>query len=161
MTSTRPVSPFSLLCLRCCPPARASVLASQMTELVLKKIGKHFGAAPRLEKENDFLVLNNTGRIIGRIVMRACSPKGRPWVWTITAREQAPSFSKNNHGYSESREQAMKEIQAQYSCVEFHRLVSLCSGTQRAVQVRAIENVAENHKFQSASGNASHRDATF
>jgi hypothetical protein len=42
-----------------------------MTELVLKKMGKHFGAAPWLEKENDFLVLNNTGRIIGRIVMRA------------------------------------------------------------------------------------------
>ena len=47
-----------------------------MTELVLKKIGKHFGAEPWLEKENDFLVLNNTGRIIGRIVMRARSPKG-------------------------------------------------------------------------------------
>jgi hypothetical protein len=50
-----------------------------MTALVLKKIGKHFGVAPWLEKEDDFLVLNNTGRIIGRIVMRACSPKGRPW----------------------------------------------------------------------------------
>jgi hypothetical protein len=54
-----------------------------MTELVLKKIGKHFGAAPWLE------------RIIGRIVMRARSPKGRPWVWTITAREQPPSFFNN------------------------------------------------------------------
>jgi len=54
-----------------------------MTELVLKKIGKHFGVEPWLEKEDDFLVLNNTGRIVGRIVMRACSPKGRPWVWTI------------------------------------------------------------------------------
>jgi hypothetical protein len=78
-----------------------------MTELVLKKIGKHFGVEPWLEKEDDFLVLNNTGRIVGRIVMRACSPKGRPWVWTITARE-------------------------------------LCSGTQRAVQVRAIKGVAED-----------------
>jgi hypothetical protein len=96
-----------------------------MTELVLKKIGKHFGTAPWLEKENDFLVLNNTGRIIGRIVMRARSPKRRPWVWTITAREQPPSFSNNNHGYSESREQAMKDFQAQYSCVEFHRLLLL------------------------------------
>jgi hypothetical protein len=34
-----------------------------MTELVLKKIGKPFGAAPCLEKEDDFLVLNNTGRV--------------------------------------------------------------------------------------------------
>jgi hypothetical protein len=80
-----------------------------MTELVLKKIGKHFGAAPWLE------------RIIGRIVMRARSPKGRPWVWTITAREQPPSFF-NNHGYSESRQQAMKDFQAQYRFVEFHRV---------------------------------------
>jgi hypothetical protein len=47
-----------------------------MTELVLKKIGKHFCAAPWLEKESDFLVINNTCRIIGRIVMRARSPKG-------------------------------------------------------------------------------------
>jgi len=97
-----------------------------MTELVLKKIGKPFGAAPWLEKEDDFLVLNNTGRVIGRIVMRARSPKGRPWVWTITAREQPPPFSKNNQGYSESREQAMKDFEAlYYSSVEFHRLVSL------------------------------------
>jgi hypothetical protein len=125
MASTRPVSPLSLLCLRCFPAAWPSFLVSQMTELVLKKIGKHFGTLPWLEKENDFLVLNNTGRIIGRIVMRACSPKGQQWAWTITAREQSPSFSKNNHGYSESREQAMKEFQAQFSCVEFHRRVSL------------------------------------
>jgi hypothetical protein len=68
MTLARSVFPFSLLFLRCCPPARTSVLVSQMTELVLKKIGKHFGAAPWLEKENDFLVLNNTGQIIGRII---------------------------------------------------------------------------------------------
>jgi hypothetical protein len=89
-----------------------------MTELVLKKIAKHFGAAAWLEKDNDYLVLNNTGRIIGRIVMRAGSPKGRPWVWTITAREQPPSFS-NNHGYSETREQAMKDFQVQYRALSF------------------------------------------
>jgi hypothetical protein len=64
-----------------------------MTELVLKKIAKHFGDAPWLEKENDYLVLNDAGRIIGRIVTRARSPKGRPWVWTIIAGEQPPSFS--------------------------------------------------------------------
>ena len=97
-----------------------------MTELVLKKIGKPFGAAPWLEKEDDFLVLNNTGRVIGRIVKRARSPKGRPWVWTITAREQPPPFPKYNQGFSESREQAMKDFEAlYYSSVEFHRLVSL------------------------------------
>ena len=89
-----------------------------MTELVLKKIAKHFGDAPWLEKENDYLVLNDAGRIIGRIVIRARSPKGRPWVWTITAREQPPSFS-NNQGYSETREQAMKDFKAQYSVLRF------------------------------------------
>jgi hypothetical protein len=138
MTLTRPVSRLSLLCLRGFPAARPSVLVSQMTELFLKKIGKHFGTLPWLEKENDFLVLNNTGQIIGRIVMRACSPKGRPWVWTITAREQPPSFSKNNQGYSESREQAMKDFEAQYSCVEFHRLVSLLESPRRTSPVPKV-----------------------
>ena len=88
-----------------------------MTELVLKKIAKHFGDAPWLEKENDYLVLNDAGRIIGRIVTRARSPKGRPWVWTIIAGEQ-PSFS-NNQGYSETREQAMKDFKAQYTVLRF------------------------------------------
>ena len=71
-----------------------------MTELVLKKIAKHFGDAPWLEKENDYLVLNDAGRIIGRIVTRARSPKGR-------------------QGYSETREQAMKDFKAQYSVLRF------------------------------------------
>jgi hypothetical protein len=44
-----------------------------MTELVLKKIGKHFGVDSWLEGKNDYLVLNDAGRIIGRIVKRACS----------------------------------------------------------------------------------------
>ena len=89
-----------------------------MTELVLKKIAKHFGDTPWLEKENDYLVLDDAGRIIGRIMIRARSPTGRPWVWTITAREQLPSFS-NNQGYSETREQAMKDFKAQYSALRF------------------------------------------
>ena len=87
----------------------AGVLVSQMTELVLKKIGKHFGV-DWLESKNDYLVLNDAGRIIGRIVKRACSPNGRPWVWTITV----PSFF-NNHGYSETREQAMTDFKARWA----------------------------------------------
>ena len=58
------------------------ILVSKMTELVLKKIA--------LEKENDYLVLDDAGRIM----IRARSPTGRPWVWTITAREQPPSRSR-------------------------------------------------------------------
>jgi hypothetical protein len=38
----------------------AGVLVSQMTELVLKKIGKHFGV-DWLESKNDYLVLNDAG----------------------------------------------------------------------------------------------------
>jgi hypothetical protein len=90
-------------------PALLAVLVSQMTELVLKKLGKHFGIDPWLESNNDYLVLNDAGRIIGRIVKRAFSPNGRPWVWTITA----PSFF-NNHGYSETREQAMADFRARW-----------------------------------------------
>jgi len=83
-----------------------------MTELVLKKIAKHFGILPWLESQNDYLVLNSAGRIIGRIVKRACSPNGQPWVWTITTR-MAAVFS-NNHGYSETREQAMADFRARW-----------------------------------------------
>src|SRR5262245_17459710 len=103
MRSTR----TTVVCLRYALLLRgtAGVLVSQMTELVLKKIGKHFGIDPWLESNNDYLVLNDAGRIIGRIVKRAFSPNGRPWVWTITA----PSFF-NNHGYSETREQAMADF---------------------------------------------------
>jgi hypothetical protein len=43
-------------------PGPAGVLVSQMTELVLKKIGKHFGVDPWLESKNDYLVLNDADR---------------------------------------------------------------------------------------------------
>ena len=71
----RPVS-FVFAMLALLPSVRPSVLVSKMTELVLKKIAKHFGDAPWLEKENDYLVLNDAGRIIGRIMIRARSPRG-------------------------------------------------------------------------------------
>jgi hypothetical protein len=102
MRSTR-TTRLSSLCLCCCQ-ALLAFWFLKMTELVLKKIGKHFGV-DWLESKNDYLVLNDAGRIIGRIVKRACSPNGRPWVWTITV----PSFF-NNHGYSETREQAMTDF---------------------------------------------------
>jgi hypothetical protein len=91
----------------------AGVLVSQMTELVLKKIGKHFGVDPWLESKNDYLVLNDAGRIIGRIVKRACSPNGRPWVWTITVRELTQS-SLIITANSESLEQAMADFKARW-----------------------------------------------
>jgi hypothetical protein len=107
-----------------------------MTELVLKNISKHFGAPPWLENEKDFLVLNDAGRIIGRIVMRVRSPKGLPWFWTITARFQPPSFS-NNHGYSETREQAMKDFKTQYRVLSFITSTATQS-TRPALKWRAL-----------------------
>src|SRR5262245_1605867 len=107
MRPTRTTRLSSLCLCRC--QALLAFLVSQMTELVLKKIGKHFGVESWLESKNDYLVLNDAGRIIGRIVKRACSPNGRPWVWTITV----PSFF-INHGYSETREQAMADFKARY-----------------------------------------------
>jgi hypothetical protein len=126
MKSTSPVSSvFVYVCAaarQCgCHAVNCRGSGFSMTELVLKNIGKHFGAPPWLESEKDYIVLNDAGRIIGRIVMRAPSPRGQPWVWTITARGQPPSFY--NHGYSETREQAMKDFKAQYRALEFHRLL--------------------------------------
>jgi hypothetical protein len=123
LKSTRPVSfAFTYACAaaRCHAVnrgearRRCAALVSQMTELVLKNIGKHIGAAPWVESEKDYIVLNDAGRIIGRIVMRARSPKGRPWVWTITARVQPPSFY--NHGDSETRA-SNERFQGSISCV--------------------------------------------
>ena len=79
------------------PSVRPTILVSKMTELVLKKIAKHFGDAPWLEKKMITLCLTMLADHWPDLI-RARSPTGRPWVWTITAREQPPSFS-NNQGY--------------------------------------------------------------
>ena len=51
-------------------------------------------------------------RVIGRIMLHPQAPEGRPWFWTITAREFPRSI--DGHGYSSSREQAMADFKARW-----------------------------------------------
>jgi hypothetical protein len=40
------------------------------------------------------------------------APQGRPWFWTILAREYPPTI--HSRGYSTTREQAMADFKAQW-----------------------------------------------
>ena len=61
---------------------------------------------------NDYDVLDDADRCVGRIFLSRQAPEGRPWLWTITAREHPRSI--HSHGYSETREQAMADFKAQW-----------------------------------------------
>jgi hypothetical protein len=60
---------------------------------------------------NDFDVLAGD-RVIGRIFLSAQAPQGRPWFWTITAREYPPSI--HSRGYAATREQAMADFKSRW-----------------------------------------------
>src|SRR5262249_557237 len=76
--------------------------------LTLKRTGKHFNQPWGAD---DYVVLDNS-RVIGQIMRHPQTPEGRPWFWTITAREMPPSV--HNHGYSATREQAMADFKARW-----------------------------------------------
>jgi hypothetical protein len=60
---------------------------------------------------NDFDVCASD-HCIGRIFLLVQAPQGRPWYWTITAREYPPTI--HSRGYSATREQAMAAFKAQW-----------------------------------------------
>jgi hypothetical protein len=57
--------------------------------------------------KDDYEVLAEDRRSIGRIMLHPHGPPGRPWSWTITAR--APQHP-HDRGYAESCEQAMADF---------------------------------------------------
>jgi hypothetical protein len=58
---------------------------------------------------DDYDVFDGKERV-GRVVLTAEAPEGRPWFWTITVRPE----SSQNHGYAVSREQAVLEFNARW-----------------------------------------------
>ena len=76
-----------------------------MNSLILKKQRAAIRAA-RSTADKRITLCWMDGRVIGRIFQQPQAPEGRPWFWTITAREYPPSI--HSRGYSATREQAMR-----------------------------------------------------
>ena len=63
--------------------------------------------------ENDYVVLDGKGRVIGRIFMQPQAREDRPWFWTMTAPETVTTT--DNRGYSATPEEAMVAFKARWA----------------------------------------------
>jgi hypothetical protein len=82
------------------------------TKLVLVSARKSRGGGHWDKDDYDVRLGDGNGPVVGRIMRHPQGSEGKPWFWTITAREQPPTVY--NHGYAASREQAMRYFQARY-----------------------------------------------
>jgi hypothetical protein len=87
----------------------AVILLRRKTDLILAPARRYFGFGDK----NDYVVLGGAG-VIGRIFRPPQASESQPWLWTITATEFPPSA--HNKGYSATREQAMADFKARWSC---------------------------------------------
>jgi hypothetical protein len=64
-----------------------------------------------LGQDDDFVVLDDDRREIGRIMWTHATSREAPWLWTITAR-----FPNTMHdrGYAATREEAMAQFKARW-----------------------------------------------
>jgi len=68
---------------------------------------RHYHADMTWGDEN-YVVLDDKGQLIGRIMPYPQPPKERHWLWTITTREYPPTI--HSRGYSLTREEALADF---------------------------------------------------
>ena len=65
--------------------------------------------------DEDYVVLDDKGQLVGHIILYPQARKERPWLWTITTREYPPTI--HSRGYSATREEAMADFKKQWLTV--------------------------------------------
>jgi len=65
--------------------------------------------------DEDYVVLDDKGQLVGHIILYPQTPKEKPWFWTITTREYPPTI--HSRGYSATREEAMADFKKQWLTV--------------------------------------------